>query len=98
MLREENEKLRSETREMVRKLEVSEASQEILRSQVSCLSEANSIYQDDAKSLRAELVEIRGKYDRVLADLESEKSSLKVHISDLEVGFEQFRSWIERGS
>lgn len=87
-LREENEKLKLETREMVRKLEMAEASQEMLRSQVSSLNEANMAHQEDVKSLRAENVETKEKYNRIVADLEAEKATLKVQISDLEVDLE----------
>ena len=93
-LREENEKLKSEAREMVRKLEMSEASQEMLRSQVSSLNEANMAHQEDIKTLQAELAEAKEKCDRVVADSEAEKGTLKVKISDLEVSL---GLWIERG-
>lgn len=91
LLREENETLKSEAREMIRKLEISEASQEMLRSQVSSLNETNSAYQKDIGSLRAELIEARGMQDRVVAHSEAEKTSLKVKISDLEIQRGQLR-------
>ncbi|KAF9645583.1 hypothetical protein BDM02DRAFT_3119986 [Thelephora ganbajun] len=90
-LREENEKLKMETREMIRKLEISEASQEMLRSQISSLSEANAAQRDDTESLRAELVEAKGNYDRFVADSDAEKAALKVQISGLETQRGQLR-------
>lgn len=83
-LREENEKLRVNSREMIRKLEMSEASQAMLRSQVSSVNEANGTYRDDINTLRAELIELRIKYGRILKDSEAEKNALKVQISDIE--------------
>jgi FtsZ-binding cell division protein ZapB len=90
LLREENDELKREAREMVRKMEMSEASQESLRSHVSSLDEANAAHQEDIKSLRVELVEIKEKYDRVATDSEAEKTTLKAQISDLEVSLELF--------
>lgn len=75
---------------MVRKLEMSEASQEMLRSQVSSLNEANVAHREDIKSLRTELVEVKGKYDRMVEDSEAEKATLRFKVSDLEVGLELF--------
>jgi chromosome segregation ATPase len=89
-VREENERLKLETREMVRKVEMSEASQEMLRSQVSSLNEANAAYQEDLKCLRAELAEAKKSHDRNLLDSDAEKTALKVQISDLEVSLELF--------
>ena len=88
MLREENEKLKLESREMVRKMEMSEASQEMLRSQVSSLNDANAAHQEDLKCLRAELAEAKQTHDRSVVDCDSEKAALKVQISDLEVSLE----------
>jgi len=84
-LREENEKLKSETHEMAEKLGVAEASQDAFRSQVSSLKELNAAQQDDAKSLWAELFEAGDKYDRLMEDSNMEKSTLQVQVLDLEV-------------
>jgi len=83
-LREENEKLRLEARDMVRKLAMAEASQEMLRSHVSSLDESNAIHREDIKSLRAEIMDVQEKYDRVMADSEAERATLRVKVSDLE--------------
>jgi len=83
-LREENEKLKSETREMAEKLEAAEASQDAFRSQVSSLKEVNATQQEDSKSLWAELFEAGDKYDRLVEDSNMEKSTLQVQVLDLE--------------
>ena len=87
-MREENEKLKSETRETAEKLEAAEDSQDAFRSQVSSLKEVNAAQQDDIKSLWAELFEAGDKYDRLVEDSNMEKSTLQVQVLDLEVRFE----------
>jgi len=87
-LREENEELKSETREMAGKLEAAEASQEMFRSGVSSLKGANTTQQEEIKTLRAEFSEARDKYDRIVVDSSVEEAALKAQISDLEVGLE----------
>jgi predicted RNase H-like nuclease (RuvC/YqgF family) len=83
-LREENEKLKSENREMARGLEAAEASQETFRSQVLSLKEANMTQQDDITSLRAELAEVKDKHDRFVVDSNAERASLQIQVLDLE--------------
>lgn len=85
-VREENEKLKSENREVVRKLEAAIASQEALRSQVLSLMEVNTTQHDDIKSLRAELIEAKDKYHRFMVDSNAASAGLQVRILDLEVG------------
>ena len=87
-LREENEKLKSESRETAKKLEAAEASQEAFRSQVSSLKEINAAQQEEIKSLWAELFEAGDKYDRLVEDSSMEKSALQVQVLDLEVRLE----------
>jgi len=87
-LREENEKLKLETREAAGKLEAAEASQEAFRSQVSSLREVNTTQRDDIESLRAELVETRDKYDRLVVSSNAEKAALEAQVLDLEVRLE----------
>ena len=84
-LQEENEKLKSETREMAARLEAAEISQEESRSQVSSLKEVNTTQDEDIKSLRAQASEAQHKYDRLVEDSNAEKAALKVQISDLQV-------------
>ena len=86
-LREENEKLKSETREIAGKLKAAEASQEAFRSQVTSFKETNTTQQDDIKSLRAELSEARDKHDRLMVDSNEERATLKAQVLDLEVSF-----------
>ena len=88
ILREENENLKSENREMAEKLEAVEASQEAFRSQVSSLKEVNTTQQTDIKSLWAELFEAGDKYDLLMEDSNAEKSALQAQVSDLEVRLE----------
>lgn len=84
-LQEEIKDLTSENREMAERLESAEASREAFRSQVSSLKEINTAQQDDIKTLRAELTESNGKYDRFVADSNTEKSALQTQVLDLEV-------------
>jgi len=84
ILREENEKLKSEIREIAGKLEVGEAFQEVLRSQVSSLKDLNVNREEDVKSLQTQVSEAQQKYDRLAEDSNAEKAALKVQVSDLE--------------
>jgi len=86
ILQEENDKLKSTNREMMGKLAAAEASQEAFRSQVSSLKEVYTAQQDDIKSLQEELVEARGRYDRLVVDSNAEKAALQIQVLDLEVG------------
>ena len=83
--REESEKLKSEMREVVRRLEATETSHEALRSQASTLKEINMTQQDNIKSLRAELIEVEDKYNRFMVDSNAEKAALQARVLDLEV-------------
>ena len=85
-LREENEKLQTENREMVSKLEVAQASQEGLRSHISSLGEINAAHQNEVNSLQKELVESKDLYERVMKDWNVEKTAYQTRISDIEVG------------
>ena len=85
-LREENGELKSENFGVTGKLEAAVASQEAFRSQVLSLKEINTTQQDDTKYLRAELAEAEDNYDRFMVDSNTEKASLQVQVSDLEVG------------
>ena len=89
-LQEENEKLKSENREMAERLEVVEASQGAFRSQVSSLREVNTTQQDDIKSMRAGMTEAKEKYNRLVVDSNAEKAALHVQVLDLEVGLESY--------
>jgi chromosome segregation ATPase len=77
-LQEENEKLKSENREMAERLEAAESSQAAFRSQVSSLKEVNTTQEDDIKSLRAESVEAQDKYNQLVVDSNTEKAALRV--------------------
>lgn len=84
VLREENEQLKSENRDVVLKLEAAEASQEAFRSQILSLKEANTAQQDEIKSLWRELLEVKSQYDQLTTDSTAEKTAHKIRISDLE--------------
>ncbi|KAF9642246.1 hypothetical protein BDM02DRAFT_2470833 [Thelephora ganbajun] len=84
-LEEKIEKSKSEDLEIVERLEVATASQEAFRSQVSSLREVNATQQDDIKSLRAELIEVKGKHDRLLVESNAERAGLQGMVLDLEV-------------
>jgi len=85
MLLEENQRLKSETREMVRKLRAIEVSQEAFRSRVSSPKEANTTQQGNINSLREELVEIEDEYDRFMVDSNADKAALRVQVLELDV-------------
>jgi len=84
-LQEGIEKLTSENLEVTEGLEAATASQEAFRSQVSSLKEVSVTQQDDIKSLRAKLIEAKGKYDRLLADSNAERATFQTQVLDLEV-------------
>ena len=83
-LQEEVDKLKPENAEMRRKLTVAAASQEAFRSQISALKAVNTTQQDDIKSLREELLEAKSKYDRLLADSNSERATLQAHVVEIQ--------------
>jgi len=85
-LREENEKLKLETREMANKLKAAEASQEAFRSQVSNLNGVNATQREDIESLRAECSKIQDEHDRLMVD----SNAQMVRVLDLEVRLESF--------
>jgi len=91
-LREENERLESETREMAGKLDVAEASREAFRSQVLSLKEVNATQQDDIDSLRAGLSKVKDKYSKLTEDSVAERATLQVQVLDLEVRLESCQS------
>ena len=84
-LRKENEKLISEKLEVTGKLEAAVAFQDALSSRVSSLKEVNTSQQNDIKSLRAELAEVKEKYDRLRVDPNMELAAPKIHVLDIEV-------------
>ena len=84
-LREENERLRLENLEMAGELKATAASQEAFRSQVSSLKEANTTKQEDINVLREELVEAKGKCDRLILDSDAERAALRIQVLDLKV-------------
>lgn len=84
-LREENEKLESEAREMARRLNAAEASQEAFRSQTISLKETNTVQRDDIESLLADLSEAKDKYNQLMIGSNAEKAALQVQVMDLEV-------------
>ena len=84
-LQEENEDLKLGSLELARKLEAAMASQEAFRSQVSSLKELNTAQEGNIQSLRADLVEAREKYERLVVDSNAEKVALQIQVSHLEV-------------
>ena len=84
-LQREIDKLKPENLEVKDRLTAAAASLEAFRSQVASLKEINVAQQHDTDSLRAELFESKGKYDRHVEDLSSERDTLRSMVSDLEV-------------
>ena len=97
-LQEENEKLKSEIREMAEKLEAAEASRKALLSQVSCLQEVSTTQQDDIKSLRTELVEAKDQRDRLMAGSNAETAAPQVTRTTSQGGPGSNRMRSKRGS
>jgi len=86
-LQEEVEKLKMQNLEMIERLKAAAASQDTLRSQVSSLEEVNATQRDDIKSLRAELIEAKDRYDRLLTDSNGERAALRAQVFGPEVCF-----------
>lgn len=84
-LQEEINQLKPENLEMAERLRAAAASQEAFRSQVSALKEVDMAQHNDIKSLRAELLEAKGKCDQLLMDSNADRGALQVRILDLEV-------------
>lgn len=76
--RDENEKLRSEAREVAEKLRVAEVSREAFCSQVSSLKEVNATQQNDIKHLWAALFGTEDKYDQLVVDSNARAAALQV--------------------
>jgi len=55
------------------------------RSQVSFLKDVSATQQDDIKTLRVELSEAKGKYDRLFTNSNAERASFQTRVFDLEV-------------
>ena len=85
ILQERIEKLTSENLEAAEGLEAAAASQEAFRSQVSFLKDVSVTQQDGIKTLRVELSEAEGKYDRLLADSNAERATFQTRVLGLEV-------------
>ena len=84
VLREERDKLKSENRETVKKLETAETSGEAFRYRFMSLREDLEIQQDSFKMLVAQCAEGKDRYEWLMA----EKDSLLARVLDLEVGLE----------
>ena len=87
-LQEEIDKLKPEKHAMTERLAVSAASLGAFRSQVASLNKVNAAQQHDIDSLRAELLESKGKYNRLVEDSNTERDVLRSLVSDLEVCLE----------
>lgn len=90
-LREESEKLELENREVVRRLETAEASQEASRSQITSLKFINANQQNEINALRRELLEARDLQDRLMTDFNTERGVHYIRVSDLEVSLNPVR-------
>jgi len=84
-LREKNDKLESENRDMVGNLATATSSQEAFRTLVAALKEDAAIQQDDFRMLRQQCVEGTDRYNRLVAESNSEKAAFQAQILDLEV-------------
>jgi FtsZ-binding cell division protein ZapB len=84
-LQNEIDILKPENLEMTERLTAAAASLEAFCSQVSSLKEANAAQQLDIGSLRAELLEFKDKYNRLVENLNAERDALQSIVSDLKV-------------
>jgi len=84
-LREENDKLRAENREMAEKLEAAVASQGALRTLVAALKKDAKIQQDRFRMLAEQGTEGADGYNRPVAELNVEQKAFRAQILDLEV-------------
>lgn len=86
-LQEEVGGLKLENLGMTERLAEAAASLEAFRSQVVSLREVNSAREHQVNSLRAELIESREKYNRLLESSNAERNTLQNLVSDHEVCF-----------
>jgi len=84
-LREKNDKLESENRDMAEKLERAASSQEAFRTLVATLKEDAEIQQDGFRMLIQECAEGNDRYNRLVAESTAEKAAFQAQILDLEV-------------
>lgn len=57
--------------------------------QILPLRQVNTIQEDSINSLRAELIETKNKYDRLMVDSNAEETALRYQILDLEVSLDR---------
>ena len=84
-LQEEVDKLKPENLEMTERLAAAASSLEAFRSQVTSLKEVNVAQQRDIGSLRAELLESKDRYNRLVENSSAERVALQSTVLDLEV-------------
>jgi hypothetical protein len=85
VLREENDQLGSENREMAGRLEAAATSQEAFRALVAVLKEDAEIQQDGFRILAAQCSEGNDRYKRLVEESNAEKAALQIQVLDLEV-------------
>jgi FtsZ-binding cell division protein ZapB len=86
-LQEEVDELKPENVEMTERLAAAAAALEAFRSQVTSLKEENAVQKLDIGSLKAENLEFKIKYDRLVENLTAERDGLQSMVSDLKVCF-----------
>ena len=84
-LREKNDKLESENRDMAGKLEAAASSQEAFRNLVAALKEDVKDQQDGFRTLTEQYTEGSDRYNRLVAESTTEKAAFQAQVLDLEV-------------
>jgi len=84
-LREKNEKLESENRDVVGKLATATSSQEAFRTLVAALKEDAAIQRGDFRRLTQQCADGSDRYNRLVAESTAEKAAFQAQILDLEV-------------
>ena len=83
-LREKNDKLESENRDMAGKLEAAASSQEAFRTLVAALKEDVEDQQNGFRTLKEQYVEGNDRYNRLVAESATEKAVFQAQVLDLE--------------
>jgi len=95
-LREKNDKLESENRDMAGKLEAAASSQEAFRALVAALKEDVEDQQNNFRNLKEQYAEGNHRYNRLVEESTVERAAFRAQVLDLEASTGIW-SWIERG-
>jgi len=95
-LREKNDKLESENRDMAGKLEAAVSSQEAFRTLVAALKEDVEDQQNNFRNLKEQYAEGNHRYNQLVEESTVERAAFQAQVLDLEASTGIW-SWIECG-